>query len=48
MTEAELVALLDAQRFTGRAAEQVASFIAGPVAQALKGHEAGDGAEVRV
>jgi adenylosuccinate lyase len=48
MTETELAALLDAQRFTGRAADQVASFITGPVAQALKDHETGDEADVRV
>ena len=48
MTERELAALLDAKRFTGRAADQVAAFINGPVAQALKGHSVGGGDEVRV
>ncbi|MDR1840603.1 MAG: adenylosuccinate lyase [Holophagales bacterium] len=48
MTEIELNALLNARRFTGRAEDQVTAFIAGPVTQALKGHSAGDGDEVRV
>ncbi len=48
MTEAELSNLLDARRFTGRAAEQVRMFLAREVAEALKGHAMTDGAEVRV
>ncbi len=38
MTAAELSALLDAKRFTGRAAEQVEAFLAGDVARALHDH----------
>ena len=48
MTEAELAALLDARRFTGRAGDQVRQFLAGPVAQALKDHVPADSAAVRV
>ncbi|HEX9010263.1 MAG TPA: adenylosuccinate lyase [Holophagaceae bacterium] len=48
MTEAELAALLDARRFTGRAGDQVRQFLAGPVAAALKGHLPADEAAVRV
>ena len=48
MDEAELTALLDARRFTGRAGEQVRQFLAGPVAEALKGHQPADAAVVRV
>jgi adenylosuccinate lyase len=48
LTEPELIALLDAQRFTGRAGEQVRQFLAGPVALALKGHIPADEAAVRV
>jgi len=48
MTEAELAALLDARRFTGRAGEQVRQFLAGPVAAALKDHTPADEAAVRV
>ncbi len=48
MTEVELAALLDAQRFTGRAGDQVRQFLAGPVAQALKDHAPADEAVVRV
>lgn len=48
MTAAELVALLDAQRFTGRAGEQVRQFLAGPVATALKDHTPAEEAPVRV
>jgi len=48
MTEAELKALLDAKRFTGRAEGQVTAFLAGPVAQALKDHSADVEDEVRV
>ncbi|MBP1773201.1 MAG: purB [Holophagaceae bacterium] len=48
MTEAELAALLDAGRFTGRAGEQVRQFLAGPVAAALKDHTPADEASVRV
>ncbi|MDE3033339.1 MAG: adenylosuccinate lyase [Acidobacteriota bacterium] len=48
MTEAELAALLDARRFTGRAGDQVRAFLAGPVAGALQGHVPADEAAVRV
>ncbi|HXC16289.1 MAG TPA: adenylosuccinate lyase [Holophagaceae bacterium] len=48
MNEAELVELLDAKRFTGRASDQVAEFLAGPVEAALKGHRAADEEAVRV
>jgi len=48
MNEAELTALLDASRFTGRAGEQVRQFLAGPVAAAMKGHAPADEAAVRV
>ena len=48
MTEAELAAMLDAHRFTGRAADQTASFLAGPVAHALRDHKPADEAAVRV
>jgi len=48
MTEAELAALLDPVRFTGRAGEQVRRFLAGEVAVALAGHLPGEAAAVRV
>ncbi|HJV23735.1 MAG TPA: lyase family protein, partial [Holophagaceae bacterium] len=48
MTEAELAGVLDARRFTGRAAEQVEQFLAGPVREALKDHAPADEAAVRV
>jgi adenylosuccinate lyase len=48
MNEAELAAMLDAARFTGRAADQTAAFLAGPVAAALKDHQPADEAAVRV
>ncbi|HJW73661.1 MAG TPA: adenylosuccinate lyase [Geothrix sp.] len=48
MNETELAAVLDAQRFTGRAGEQVRQFLAGPVADALKDHTPADEAAVRV
>lgn len=48
MTEAELAALLNAGRFTGRAGDQVRGFLAGPVAAALKDHAPADEAAVRV
>ena len=48
MTEAELAALLDARRFTGRAGDQVRGFLAGPVADALKDHSPADAAAPRV
>jgi len=48
MTEAELTAMLDARRFTGRAGEQVRAFLDKDVAAALKGHRAAEVAEVRV
>lgn len=48
MSEAELTALLDARRFTGRAAAQVEAFLSGEVAEALKDHRAAEAAEIRV
>lgn len=48
MNEAELRAMLDAARFTGRAGEQVKAFLAKEVAAALVGHQAAEVAEVRV
>ncbi len=48
MTEPELAALLDAQRFTGRAAEQTRAFLGREVASALKGHAAAEAEGVRV
>lgn len=48
LTEAELAALLDAGRFTGRAGDQVRAFLAGPVVVALKDHAPADEAAVRV
>ena len=48
MNEAELEALLDPARFTGRAGEQVRQFLARDVAQALKDHQAAEAADVRV
>ncbi|OQA30597.1 MAG: hypothetical protein BWY56_02475 [Acidobacteria bacterium ADurb.Bin340] len=48
MTEPELAELLDARRFTGRAADQVKAFLAREVAEALKGHQAAEAAEIRV
>ena len=48
MTEAELAALLDAQRFTGRASEQVDAFLREHVRPALAGHHPADEAVVRV
>jgi adenylosuccinate lyase len=42
MTEAELAALLDARRFTGRAAEQVRFFLVSETAKALKNHRASE------
>ncbi len=48
MDETELAALLDARRFTGRAGDQVRQFLAGPVAEALRGHQPADAAAVRV
>lgn len=48
MTEPELADLLDARRFTGRAADQVKAFLAREVAEALKGHQAAEAAEIRV
>jgi adenylosuccinate lyase len=48
MTEAELTALLDARRFTGRAGEQVRQFLSGPVAEALKNHAPAAEAAIRV
>ena len=48
MSEADLTALLDARRFTGRAGDQVRQFLAGPVAAALQNHAPADEAAVRV
>jgi adenylosuccinate lyase len=48
MNEQELTALLDARRFTGRASDQVASFLANDVKQALKNHTPAGEAAVRV
>jgi len=48
MDETELRELLDARRFTGRAAEQVRAFLARDVAAALKDHRPSEGAEIRV
>jgi len=48
MNEAELAAMLDARRFTGRAGEQVKAFLGKEVASALKDHRAAEVAEVRV
>jgi len=48
MTEKELVALLDPQRFTGRAADQVKQFLSKEVSVALRDHVSAETAEVRV
>ncbi len=48
MTEAELTAMLDARRFTGRAGEQVRQFLAGPVAAALGNHVPAEVATIQV
>jgi len=48
MTEAELAALLDPVRFTGRAGDQVTRFLEREVAAALAGHAPGAQAAVRV
>jgi len=48
MNESELAALLDGRRFTGRAGDQVRTFLAGDVAAALADHEPADEAAVRV
>jgi adenylosuccinate lyase len=48
MTEAELAALLDAKRFTGRAEAQARRFLAQEVAAALENHQVGEGADIRV
>ncbi|MBI3131889.1 MAG: adenylosuccinate lyase [Acidobacteria bacterium] len=48
MTEAELAAMLDASRFTGRAGAQTEAFLKGPVAHALRDHKPADEAAVRV
>ena len=48
MNEAELAALLDAERFTGRAADQVRGFLGREVAAALEGHRAGATEGIRV
>jgi adenylosuccinate lyase len=48
MNESELVGLLDARRFTGRAGEQVRAFLARDVAAALADHVPAEAASVRV
>ena len=48
MNEAELAALLDAERFTGRAADQVRGFLGREVAAALAGHHSGSPESIRV
>lgn len=48
MTEAELAVLLDSQRFTGRAGDQVRAFLANEVAAALKDHVPAQAEGVRV
>lgn len=48
MNATELAEMLDAQRFTGRAADQVMAFIADDVAKALRNHHAAEAAEIRV
>jgi adenylosuccinate lyase len=48
MAEGELRALLDARRFTGRAAEQARAFLGREVAAALRDHATAEVAEVRV
>ncbi|MCE1229480.1 MAG: adenylosuccinate lyase, partial [Firmicutes bacterium] len=48
MSEAELAAMLDARRFTGRAEDQVTTFLAHEVMPLLKHLQAADGADVRV
>jgi adenylosuccinate lyase len=48
MNEAELKAMLDSRRFTGRAGEQVRAFLEKEVAIALTDHRAAEAAEVRV
>ena len=48
MSEAELAALLDPVRFTGRAGDQVRRFLSGEVAAALAGYRPGQAAAVRV
>ncbi len=48
MNEAELAALLDSRRFTGRAGDQVRAFLAREVAAALRDHAAVEAEGVRV
>ena len=48
MTEADLLALLDPARFTGRASEQVQAFLAAEVTKALENRASAEAAEVRV
>jgi len=48
MTEAEITAILDPARFTGRAGDQVRDFLAGEVASALQGYQPAEAAEIRV
>jgi adenylosuccinate lyase len=48
MTEADITAILDPARFTGRAGDQVRDFLAGEVASALQGYQPAEAAEIRV
>jgi adenylosuccinate lyase len=48
MNEAELTALLDPDRFTGRAGDQVRQFLSKDVSKALKDHQRAETAEIRV
>ena len=48
MSEADIAAVLDPQRFTGRASDQVCAFLEQDVAAALKGHQKAEAAEIRV
>jgi adenylosuccinate lyase len=48
MTEAELIALLDPTRFTGRAGAQVRQFLSREVAKAVQGHKTAAEVAVRV
>ncbi|HNX93710.1 MAG TPA: adenylosuccinate lyase, partial [Holophaga sp.] len=48
MNEAEISAVLDPQRFTGRASDQVRAFLEQEVAAALKDHQKAEVAEIRV
>ena len=48
MNEAELKALLDPSRFTGRAGDQVRQFLSNDIANALRGHQQAQAVAVRV